>query len=601
VKLSRFAVLGFIGTLVACNPTLPPPPPGWNLELRAGTTNIDRSFFQNTKPDATRSSVDVTRFQQLREAIIKKVPNLNLGSAVASGFVINPKATKSSTRETAGLALSLFMAVTKDGAPPTSDLSFIYSGPEGTYDRPITYPAGYAWLASPLVIPKGNGSYTFSSTLQDGMLAGNVSVNFEDQTQWLPLPLPANNPSGFGASSGQYGNVFVATWQAVPEAQSYIGLVFDRTDKKYVASFLTTGTRVESQEFNGVPDHSYSLDLIATSIDLSKDPTKPYGTIPDTMKSSISSFGLDSYGQTPNLYLDQTRINFLAKPNQIGEAILKITNGGYAPLGYKATISGIGLELGTGTSGVLLGQESRELHIKGTCTGVDLTGIVTFTSNDPNNKTKTVPVNLECDLPVSATLELSKLSQNSNITLARYSPDGTKLATSDGADIFIWDATTGNAIRKFTPSNTQSSYSTNVFSFAWHPASKLMVVGGANTVGVFDTSTGSSLTNASPSGTIQSVDWNPDGSQFVIGLPTAAQIYDGLSGGLIRRIEFPNSANSYYASTVSWSKSSGKLATTLLDRVTVWDTATGYRVESLRGHQHIVHWVYGSQLEFNRR
>jgi WD40 repeat protein len=576
VKLSRFAALGFIAALVACNPTLPPPPPGWNLELRAGTTNIDSSFFQSTKPDATRSSDDQARFAQLREAIIKKVPSLNLGSALASGFVPNSKATKSNTRETAGLALSVFMAVTKDGAAPASELSFIYSGPKGTYDKPITYPAGYAWLASPLVIPKGSGSYTFSSTLQDGTLAGSVNVNFEDQTQWLPLPLPANNPSGFGASSGQYDNVFVAKWQAVPEAQSYLGLILDRTDQnnqKYVGSFLTKNTQIETQEFNGIQDHSYSLDLIATNIDLTQDATKPYGAIPATMKSSISSFFLNSFGGTPGLTLDQTRINLLAKPNQTGEGVLKITDGGYAPLGYKAIISGTGLELTGTTTGVLVGGESRELRIKGTCTGADLTGLVTFTSNDPNNKTKAVPVTLECDVPVTATLELAKLSHNANVQFIQYSPDGTKVATSDGTDIIIWDAFTTKAIRKIAPA--VNSYSGTVFSLAWHPDSNLLAVGGQNTVTVFNTSIGLSVVSASPSGTIQSIDWNADGSQFVIGLNAAVQIYDGSSGGLVRRIELLGSTSIYYPATVAWSKSSGKLATVLGDRVTTWDTTTG--------------------------
>jgi hypothetical protein len=578
MKSSRFVALALITALVACNPTLPPPPPGWSLELRAGTTNIDRSFFQSTKPDPTRSSVDETRFQQLREAIIKKVPNLNLGSALASGFTLNTKASNTNARETVALALSLFMAVSKDGAAPKSDLSFVYSGPTGAYDKPITYPAGNAWIASPLVIPKGNGQYTFSSTLQDGTLAGNVSVNLEDQTQWLPFAQQVVSSNPFASSMAQYGNVFIANWQPVPGAQSYLGLIFDRTDpqkQKLVGSFLTKGTRIETQDFVSVQDHVYSLDLISTTIDLTKDNAQSYGALPTSMQSSIFSFGLSNYGGAPNMFIEQPRVNVLAKPNQVGEAILKIKNIGTSPLGYTATISGTGLELSTNAKSIVLYEETRELNIKGTCTNADLTGAVTLTTNDLNNKTKVIPVTLECDVPVSATLELSKLSHNSNISLARYSPDGTKLATSDGMDIFIWDAATGNAIRKFTPSNAQSPYGTNVFSFAWHPASKLMVVGGVNTVAVFDTSTGSSLTSASPSGTIQSVDWNPNGSQFVIGLPTAAQIYDGSSSGLIRRIEFPNSANSYYASTVSWSKSSGKLATTLLDRVTVWDTATG--------------------------
>jgi WD40 repeat protein len=574
VKLSRFAGLGFIATLVACNPTLPPPPPGWNLELRAGTTNIDRSFFQSTKPDATRSSEDQTRFAQLREAIIKKVPSLNLGSTLASGFVLNPKATKSSTRETAAFSLSLFMAVSKDGAPPASELSFIYSGPKGTNDKPVVYPAGKAWIASVFTAPKGNGDYTFSSTLQDGTLAGTVSVNLEDQTQWLPFALAVSNPNVFAASMGQYANVFIAKWQAVPEAQSYIGLVLDRTADKYVGSFLTKDTQVETQEFNGVQDHTYSLDLIATNIDLTKDDTKSYGTLPTSMKTSLSRFYLNSFGGTPGLTLEQTRVNILVKPNQMGETILKIKNSGTSPLGYTASISGAGLELGTGSNSILLYEESRELHVKGTCTGADLTGTITITSNDPNNKTKTLPVALECDVPVTATLELKKLTHSQDIRYMQYSPDGTKLATSDGREIIIWDALTSKAIRKFTPVTSSPFYSDSVLSIAWHPNSNFLAFGGTNVVTVIDTNTDLSLFTASPNGNIQSIDWNKDGSQFIIGLNAAAQIYNGATGGLVRRIEIPK-GDTGIPVKVAWSKSSGKLATVNADQITVWDALTG--------------------------
>jgi hypothetical protein len=566
-----------IAILVACNQPPPPPPPGWNLELRAGTTNIDRSFFQSVKPDTTRSSVDETRFQQLREAIVKKVPNLNLGSALASGFVQNPKATKSSTRETYGLALSLFMVVTKDGAVPNSDLSFVYNGPKGAYDQPITYKAGQAWLASPLVIPKGSGNYTFSSTLQDGTLTGNVNVNLEDQTQWLPLP-QSSAPIPFG-SMGQYANVFLADWQVISGAQSYLGLIYDRTDKKYVGTFLTKSTRIETQEFNGVQDHSYSLDLIATTIDLTKDDTKPYGILPDSVKSSISSFGLDSLGQTPFLAIDQKRVILLAKPNQFAETTLKIRNVGLVPLGYTATISGTGFELTTGAKGVLARDETRDIHIKGMCTGDDLTAIVNVISNDPNNKTKTIPVVLECDTPVSVTLELAKVTHNARVNLIERSPDGTKMATSDGADILIWDAITGNMIRKITPVNNSGSNGL-ISSFAWHPNNKLLLVGRTNIVDVLDTSTGLSIATSSPPGSVGSLDWNVDGSKFVVGVSGGARIYDGLSGGLMRQIQMPNPS---YSTIVTWSKSSNKLATLNGDRVSVWDNETGIETNHYQG------------------
>ncbi len=577
MKYQNAILLALIAVLVGCNQPPSPPPPGWNLELRAGTTNIDRSFFQSTKPDATHSSVDETRFAQLREEIVKKVPNLNLGSALASGLTPNSKASNINTRETAGLALSLFMAVSKDGAVPNSDLSFILSGPEGAYDSPITYKAGKAWLASPLVGAKGSGNYTFSSTLQDGTLTGNVNVNLVDQTQWLPFS-QSSTPIPFG-SMGQYANVLLADWQLVPGAQSYLGLIYDRTDKKYVSSFLTKNTRIEAQNFANTEAHVYSLDLISTTIDLTKDDTQAYGILPNGMRSSISSFNLDSLGQTPYLAIDQKRVNLLAKPNQTAETTLKVRNAGLVPLGYTATISGTGFELTTDAQGVLARDETRDFHIKGACTGEDLTGIVTVTSNDPNNKTKTIPVILECDTPVSATLELAKVTHNARVNLIERSPDGTKMATSDGADIIIWDAVTGNMIRKITPVNGSSSNG-SVSSIAWHPNNNLLLVGRTNVVDVFDTNTGLSIASASPPGNVGSIDWNVDGSKFVVGVSGRVRIYDGVSGGLIRQIQMLNPS---YSTVVAWSKSSNKLATLNGDRVSVWNNETGIETNHYQG------------------
>ena len=196
MKLKYFAVLALLIILAACNPTLPPPPPGWNLELRAGTTNIDHSFFLSTDSETTRTKADEAHFRQLRAEILKKIPNFKLGSQLANGFTTNTRTTKTNTRETYGLAVSLFLAVTKDGLPPKSDLSFVYSGPKGTYDKPVVYPAGNAWIAEPFVIPEGNGSYTFSSTLQDGTLAASVDLNLLDESKWLPLPQAANDVTG---------------------------------------------------------------------------------------------------------------------------------------------------------------------------------------------------------------------------------------------------------------------------------------------------------------------------------------------------------------------------------------------------------------------
>ncbi len=575
----KFKLLSILAltALTACNTA---PPPGWSLELRAGTTNVDASFFQSTKPETTRSSVDETHFAQLREAIIKKVPNLNLGSTLASGFAVNTKASNTNTRETKGLFLSLFMAVSKDGAVPTQDLSFTYSGPTGGNNKPLTYPAGNAWIASPFVSPKGNGQYNFSSTLQDGTLAGNVNINFEDQTQWLPLPLAAN-PNGFGTSMVQSANVFIAHWQAIPEAQSYLGFIYDKTDEKTVASFLTKDVQISTQKFASVQGHVYSLDLIATNIDLTKDSTKSYGNLPDNMKSSIASFDLKY--EAPQLSITQTRLDLLVKPSQSSEVILPVKNTGYGPLSLNVTVSGEGLQIVPGNNEVLFNNDSRDIHITGTCTNADVRGAITITSNDPINKTRTVPVLLECDTPLSATLELQKLTHRNPILAMQYSPNGTKIATTDGSEVIIWDAKTSSVLQRFGVSVNDILKGT-VYSLAWNPDNNLLLVGSGNNVVVLNTSTGLITLSLNPSGLVLSLDWNFDGSQFVIGIPYTAIIYSNINGSLIRQIDMPEKNNfTIRPLLVSWSKSSHYLATSFHNNVYIWDSVTGTQISHYIG------------------
>jgi WD40 repeat protein len=165
------------------------------------------------------------------------------------------------------------------------------------------------------------------------------------------------------------------------------------------------------------------------------------------------------------------------------------------------------------------------------------------------------------------------------VNLIERSSDGTKMATSDGADIIIWDAATGNMIRKITPVNGSGSNG-SVSSIAWHPNNKLLLVGRTNIVDVFDTSTDLSIATASPPGNVGSIDWNVDGSKFVVGISGGARIYDGVSGGLIRQIQMPNPTHS---TIVAWSKSSNKLATLNGDRVSVWDNETGFETNHYQG------------------
>ena len=334
---------------------------------------------------------------------------------------------------------------------------------------------------------------------------------------------------------------------------------------------MTRNTQISSQDFVNIQDHVYSLDLVATNIDLTKDSAQSYGSLPENMKSSISSFDLKKIA--PSLSITQTRMNLLVKPNQTNETVLKVENIGYGPLSFTTTISGNGLSIIPGKNDILSSKDTRDIHISGTCTNVDLIGTLTIKSNDPSNNTKSVPVILECDTPVSATLELQKLTHRYGIQSMQYSPDGKKIATTDSTEVIVWDALTGAVLHRFGASSNDV-IKNSVYSLAWHSNSRSILVGMGNGIIVLDTETGLGGISVNLPSIAFSVDWNSDSSKFVVGVSGAAKIYNSTTGLLDLQISVPDGSSP----SVNWSKSSNRLATAFSGKVYVWDTLTGLEI-----------------------
>ena len=102
-----------------------------------------------------------------------------------------------------------------------------------------------------------------------------------------------------------------------------------------------------------------------------------------------------------------------------------------------------------------------------------------------------------------------------DITAIKWSPDGTKIATS-GSDraIVIRNVSSGQSIRKITGGHNE-----RILDIAWSPDSTKILSGGQDGLAiVWDANTGSMVTKyEGHTGKVVSVNWTPDGKKAVTG------------------------------------------------------------------------------------
>jgi WD40 repeat protein len=515
--------------------------PGWTLEMRAGLTNIDSSFFTSkginiqTVKGSTTSPSQSNILQQLQSQVKTLMPNV---LPIATLVSQNLKA-----QDTAGIATSVFVAIRQNAKAPSQNIALTLTGPDGK-SEPWTYKAGDFWESTSLAGAAGAGTYSLQGTVPDGKVIGSAEVKYLSSEL-----LPAFSKIAAFQSPDQ----IAASWAEVREAKSYLSLVYDTTLKKYVAGNASTSPKLLDSTFKAEPGHEYTLDVIASTVDITKDTTKPYSPAPTVARSAIFSQKIVSLPET-DLYEQSGPILVAQAGTKIGSLQI-LAKQIQTPLRLRSSLEGNGLELVSAADTTLFPGESHTLQVRGTCSNnQDLTGTLLLNSNSITQASNRIPVVIECSTVTgSARLEQTMLSHQWPISAVVTQPNGPWLVTSDQHVLNLWNTASGAFVRTLPPTP-------GITSVAWNPqGNKLAVLSGGN-LHVYDPSKNtyvSGLTSEFGSTQVAGIAWSPDGQQLVIGgLDREARLYSASTARLIKSLFMPYDAKYAGASApsgVAWS------------------------------------------------
>lgn len=172
--------------------------------------------------------------------------------------------------------------------------------------------------------------------------------------------------------------------------------------------------------------------------------------------------------------------------------------------------------------------------------------------------------------PPGTTLLTYRGHINPDLTVAAWSPDGTRIA-SGGADetVQVWDAANGNRILVF------KEHSGSVLDAAWSPDGKRIASGSTdNTVLVWDAADGSGvLPYLGHRSWVRIVAWSPDGKRIASGgSDKTVQVWDTTHGSTM--FSYTRHAQTVYST--SWSPNGKWIASGGDDHtLQVWDAANG--------------------------
>ena len=143
-------------------------------------------------------------------------------------------------------------------------------------------------------------------------------------------------------------------------------------------------------------------------------------------------------------------------------------------------------------------------------------------------------------------------------TLLTWSANGKYIAGTNAASIFIWNASNGSLITKYSGSQT------NIMALAFSPDSTRLATGASDkTVQIWQTTTGTRILtynghNTANGEPVVSLSWSPDGTQMV----SSASSRGGAPGNTVPSVKVWNTATGkdilvfntkYQANSVAWS------------------------------------------------
>ncbi len=158
-----------------------------------------------------------------------------------------------------------------------------------------------------------------------------------------------------------------------------------------------------------------------------------------------------------------------------------------------------------------------------------------------------------------------------------WSPDGKQLASS-GMDetIRVWEPATGSCRHVL---NGKSGYGVGV---AWSPDGKRLALGAYRRVQIWDAVSGQVLRHADLPSSGQCFAWSPDGKQLALGTKAGqCRLYNAADCSLISQWD----AHRGYLNNLAWNPEGNQLASAGADNlIKLWDTGGRTCVGILRGH-----------------
>ncbi|MGA2296281.1 MAG: T9SS type A sorting domain-containing protein [FCB group bacterium] len=161
-----------------------------------------------------------------------------------------------------------------------------------------------------------------------------------------------------------------------------------------------------------------------------------------------------------------------------------------------------------------------------------------------------------------------------NINNVRYSPDGTKIASSNGDMIMLWDANNGVNIKNFI------GHTDIITSLCFSPdGTKIVSSSLDRTVKIWNVTNGNLIrTIICQNSFVNSVFFSPDGNKFVCGsYDSTVKIYDVNTGIILKTMNgFPGVVTS-----VCYSIDGKKIATASYNIIKIWDANLGTEINNI--------------------
>lgn len=160
-----------------------------------------------------------------------------------------------------------------------------------------------------------------------------------------------------------------------------------------------------------------------------------------------------------------------------------------------------------------------------------------------------------------------------NYNYLAWSPDGTKIVSTSGYPLHIWDVSKGSIIAEVLP---DMDYSSKGISVTWSPDGTKIAYSGSGRLEIID------ATNTKILKTVQNnigsdVAWSHDGKKIATtGRDSTIRIWDAATLEMLKTLIDPDwiPGGELYRG-VKWSSDNKRLATGTVDGFQIWDSETG--------------------------